>query len=98
MEQTEPRPGTQLEENCLLSFRVIRTIFQDEETYTVTYGIKGVDELGNTRVQIREISGSYLRAKELADRLNRRLFSQAHLLDLIDGYLQETEQNTQGPS
>lgn len=80
-----------LEHNCLLSFRVIKTLYQDGDGYSVRYGLKGVDALGNDRLVIREISGSFLRAKDLADHLNSRLFSQTHLLDLIDGFLCKTE-------
>lgn len=78
-----------LERNCLLSFRVIKTLYQDGDSYSVRYGLKGVDGLGNDRLIIREISGSFLRAKDLADHLNSRLFSQAHLMDLIDGFCAE---------
>ena len=46
----------ELENSCRLSFRVCRTIFEDEDSYTVVYGVKGLDEEGNLRVHIREIS------------------------------------------
>ena len=87
----EARQAIPLEDNCLLSFRVIKTVYQDGDCFTVRYGLKGVDEVGNDRVVIREISDSWLRARDLADHLNSRLFSQAHLLDLIDAFLYKTE-------
>ena len=68
----------ELENSCRLSFRVCRTIFEDEDS--------------NLRVHIREISESLLRVQRLVRRLNASVFSQAHLMDLIDRYLEEAEQ------
>ena len=82
----------ELENSCRLSFRVCRTIFEDEEIYTVVYGVKVLDEDCNLRLHIREISESLLRVQRLVRRLNASVFSQAHLMDLIDRYLEEAEQ------
>ena len=57
----------------------------------MAYGIKGVDQVGNLRVHIREVSQSLLRVQRLVRRLNSSVFSQAHLMDLIDQYLEEEE-------
>lgn len=88
------REYQELESNCLLTFRVCRTVYEDEDSYAVVYGLKGMDGDGNVRVHIREISHSLLRVERLARRLNSCLFSQAHLMDLIDGYLTESEKNS----
>ena len=88
------RERQELESNCLLSFRVCRAVYEDEDSYAVVYGLKGVDPDGNTRVHIREISHSLQRVERLAKRLNSRHFSQSHLLDLIDGYLDESEKTS----
>ena len=58
----------------------------------MAYGIKGVDQVGNLRVHIREVSQSLLRVQRLVRRLNSSVFSQAHLMDLIDSYLDQEEQ------
>lgn len=89
--ETKNHIRQELEESCRLTFRVCRTIFEDEDSYAVIYGIKGQDEAGNLRVHIREISESLLRVQRLVRRLNASVFSQAHLMDLIDGYLEEAE-------
>lgn len=83
------RAHQELESSCRLTFRVCKAVFEDEDSYAVVYGIKGVDEVGNLRVHIREVSESLLRVQKLVRRLNSRVFTQAHLMDLIDQYLQE---------
>lgn len=83
------REHQELESSCRLTFHVCKAVFEDEGSYAVVYGIKGVDEMGNLRVHIREVSESLLRVQRLVRRLNSRVFSQAHLLDLIDQYLEE---------
>lgn len=80
-----------LESGDRLTFSLCKAIFEDEDSYTVTYGIKGKDRDGNLRVHIREVSQSLLRVRRLVDRLNGSVFSQAHLMDLIDRYLEEAE-------
>ncbi len=82
----------ELESSTPLVFRVCKAVFEDEDSYTVLYGIKGVDGDGNTRLHIREVSGSLLRVRRLVRRLNAGVFSQAHLMDLIDRYLDEAEE------
>lgn len=81
----------QLEDSCRLTFRVCKAVYEDQDSYTVAYGIKGVDQAGNPRVHIREVSQSLLRVQRLVRRLNSSVFSQAHLMDLIDQYLEEEE-------
>lgn len=81
------RVHQELESNCLLTFRVCKAVYEDEDTYAVVYGIKGVDEMGNVRVHIREVSESSLRVQRLVQRLNSSLFSQSHLMDMIDEFL-----------
>ena len=81
----------QLEDSCRLTFRVCKAVYEDQDSYTVAYGIKGVDQVGNLRVHIREVSQSLLRVQRLVRRLNSSVFSQAHLMDLIDQYLEEEE-------
>ena len=70
----------ELESGSPLTFRVCKAVFEDEDSYTVVYGIKGMDEEGTVRVQ------------RLVRRLNASIFSQAHLMDLIDRYLNEAEE------
>lgn len=82
----------QLESGAPLTFRVCKAVYEDEDSYAVLYGIKGVDGEGNTRLHIREVSGSLLRVQRLVRRLNAGTFSQAHLMDLIDRYLDEAEE------
>ena len=82
----------QLEDSCRLTFRVCKAVYEDQDSYTVAYGIKGVDQVGNLRVHIREVSGSLLRVQRLVRRLNANVFSQTHLMDLIDQYMDETEE------
>ena len=82
----------QLEDSCRLTFRVCKAVYEDQDSYTVAYGIKGVDQVGNLRVHIREVSQSLLRVQRLVRRLNSSVFSQAHLMDLIGSYLDQEEQ------
>lgn len=82
----------ELESGAPLTFRVCKAVYEDEDSYAVLYGIKGVDGEGNTRLHIREVSGSLLRVRRLVRRLNAGTFSQAHLMDLIDRYLDEAEE------
>ena len=82
------REHQELESSCRLTFHVCKAVFEDQNSYAVVYGIKGVDEVGNLRVHIREVSESLLR---VVRRLNGSVFSQAHLMDLIDQYLEEEE-------
>ena len=86
------RISQELESGTPLTFRVCKAVFEDADSYAVVYGIKGVDEVGNIRVHIREVSGSLLRVQRLVRRLNANVFSQTHLMDLIDQYLDETEE------
>ncbi|MCI9529667.1 MAG: hypothetical protein HFF16_08220 [Angelakisella sp.] len=85
------REHQELESSCRLTFHVCKAVFEDQNSYAVVYGIKGVDEVGNLRVHIREVSESLLRVRRLVRRLNGSVFSQAHLMDLIDQYLEEEE-------
>ena len=82
----------ELESGSPLTFRVCKAVFEDDDSYTVVYGIKGMDEEGTVRVHIREVSGSLFRVQRLVRRLNASIFSQAHLMDLIDRYLNEAEE------
>ena len=82
----------ELENSSPLIFRVCKAVYEDEDSYTVMYGLKGVDREGTTRLHIREVSGSLLRVQRLVRRLNASVFSQASLMDLIDRYLDEAEQ------
>lgn len=91
------REYQELESSCRLTFRVCKAVYEDEGSYAVVYGIKGVDELGNLRVHIREVSESLLRVQRLVRRLNGCVFSQAHLMDLIDGYLEQEERGAPAP-
>lgn len=81
----------ELESGVPLTFRVCKAVFEDEDSYTVMYGVKGVDREGNAQFHIREVSGSLLRVQRLVRRLNTSVFSQARLMDLIDQYLDEAE-------
>ena len=85
------REHQELESSCRLTFHFCKAVFEDQNSYAVVYGIKGVDEVGNLRVHIREVSESLLRVRRLVRRLNGSIFSQAHLMDLIDQYLEEEE-------
>ena len=89
------REYQELESSCRLTFRVCKAVYEDEDSYTVMYGIKGVDREGNTRLHIWEVSGSFLRVQRLVRRLNASVFSQTSLMDLIDRYLDEAEQEEQ---
>ena len=53
----------QLEDSCRLTFRVCKAVYQDQDSYTVAYGIKGVDQVGNLRVHIREIGRASCRER-----------------------------------
>ena len=49
------REHQELESSCRLTFHVCKAVFEDQNSYAVVYGIKGVDEVGNLRVHIREV-------------------------------------------
>ena len=72
-----------IQSNCLLQFRVCRAVYEDDNVYSVSDGIKAMDEYGNMRVDIREISNDYMLVKELVDKLNCQVVSQVHLLDKL---------------
>ena len=91
------REHQELESSCRLTFRVCKAVYEDQGSYAVVYGIKGADELGNLRVHIREVSESLLRVQRLVRRLNGCVFSQAHLMDLIDGYLEREKGEDRSP-
>lgn len=85
---TRESPRMDVQNNCLLRFRVCKTIFEDEDIFAVSYGIKAVDEQGNLRVHIREVSSDYIMVRELVDKLNQRVVSQVHLMDKLYKFTQ----------
>ncbi|MEA5010333.1 MAG: hypothetical protein VB100_01240 [Angelakisella sp.] len=80
---TNTQTRLNIQSNCLLQFRICKAVFEDEGVYSVSYGIKATDEYGNLRVHIREVSDDFMMVKELVDRLNCQVVSQAHLMDKL---------------
>ena len=63
------REHQELESSCRLTFHVCKAVFEDQNSYAVVYGIKGVDEVGNLRVHIRERKRRRARAASVCNRL-----------------------------